>query len=80
MTTLTVEIDRKKDLPALKSFLTRLGLKYKIEEDEWSGLSEAEIKGIKIGLKDVEAGRLHTHSEVADIIEKKIIGLRSKNA
>ncbi len=32
MTTLTVEIDKEKDLPALQALLSRLGLKYRIDD------------------------------------------------
>ncbi len=34
MTTITVEIDKDKDLLALKEFTRRLGLKYQVEERE----------------------------------------------
>ncbi|HWZ03941.1 MAG TPA: hypothetical protein VNX40_10065 [Mucilaginibacter sp.] len=34
MTTLTIEIDKDKDLSALKEFIGHLGLKYQIEENE----------------------------------------------
>jgi hypothetical protein len=34
MTTITVEIDKDKDLLALKEFAGRLGLKYQVEERE----------------------------------------------
>jgi hypothetical protein len=34
MTTLTVEIDKDKDLSALKEFIGRLGLKYAVEDND----------------------------------------------
>jgi len=34
MTTITVEIDKDKDLSALKEFIGRLGLKYHVEDEE----------------------------------------------
>ena len=34
MTTLTVEINREKDLSALKEFIGQLGLKYEVEENK----------------------------------------------
>ena len=34
MATLTVQIDKKKDLPALQAILQKLGLEYEVEEDE----------------------------------------------
>ncbi|TKB97703.1 hypothetical protein [Pedobacter cryophilus] len=79
MTTITVEVDKEKDLPALKALFSRLGLKYKIEENEWIGLSEAEITGIEAGLKDVEARRVYSHADVSKIINEKINRLGTKN-
>jgi hypothetical protein len=37
MTTLTVELDRVKDLPALEALLNRLGLKYTIKDYKKTG-------------------------------------------
>jgi hypothetical protein len=34
MTTITVEIDKDKDVSALKEFIGRLGLKYHVEDNE----------------------------------------------
>jgi len=48
-------------LPELQALLSRLGLKYRIEESEWGDLSDAEIKA---GLEDIEAGRVHSHADV----------------
>ena len=81
MTTVTIEIDKKKDLPALEAVLSKMGLKFHVdEEDEWGGLSEAEIEGIKAGLADIEAGRVHTHEYVMSEMKKTIEELHKKNA
>ena len=72
MTTLTVEIDKERDLPALQALLSRLGLKYKIEEEDWGNLSDVEIEGIKAGLEDLKMGRVHAHSDVMAHINKKL--------
>jgi hypothetical protein len=45
MTTITVEIDKDKDLLALKEFAGRLGLKYQVEEREGI-LYTDEVKGM----------------------------------
>lgn len=79
MTTLTVEIDRVKDLPALQALLNRLGLKYTVTDDEWVGLSDAEVKGIQAGLEDYEAGRVHSASDVKAHMDRKISILRSRD-
>lgn len=73
MTTLTVEIDKERDLPALQAVLSRMGLKFQIsEDDDWGDLSTAEIEGIKAGLEDIEAGRTFSHEEVISRINKKL--------
>lgn len=79
MTTLTVEIDKERDLPALQALLIRMGLKYRLNGDGWGDLSDAEIDGIKAGLADIEAGRTHTHADVKAHINKKIDSLRANN-
>lgn len=71
MTTLTVQIDKEKDLSALQEVLNRLGLEYQLQ-DEWAGLSEAEIEGIKAGLEDIEAGRVYTQDEAKSRIANKL--------
>lgn len=38
-------------------------------------LSPAEKRGIKAGLADVRAGRVHTHEEVMNMIANKFKGL-----
>jgi len=40
MTTLTVEIDKEKDLPAIEAFLKKMGLEYQVEtdDDDWGDL------------------------------------------
>ncbi len=74
MTTITVEIEKDQDLPALEAALSKLGLKYHIEDDEedWGDLSEAEIDGIKAGLADSQAGRVHSHEYVMNHINEKM--------
>ena len=80
MTTLTVEIDKEKDLSALQEVLSKMGLKYHLEEEEdWGDLPEAAIEGIKAGLADSEAGRLHSHEYVMAHIEAKFKSLKEKN-
>lgn len=82
MTTLTVEIDRERDLQELQALLNRLDLKYRVEEDEgddWGDLSEAEIEGIKAGLEDSKAGRVHSHADVMAHINNKLDQLRKGN-
>ena len=81
MTTITVEIDKEKDLPALQEVLGKMGLKYHVEEedDDWGDLPEAAIEGIKAGLADIEAGRVHTHEEVMAEMNKKIQQFRKDN-
>ena len=76
MATLKVEIDRERDLPALKALLNRLGLNFKIGEDDWGNLSDAEIEGIKAGLKDIKAGRTHSHADVMAHMDAKFEQLR----
>jgi len=73
MTTLTVEIDKERDLPALQALLSRMGLKFRLADDEdWADLSDVEIEGIKAGLEDVKAGRTLSHDEVMSRIDKKL--------
>jgi len=78
MTTVTVEIDKEKDLPALEAVLSKMGLKFHVEDEEedWGDLSEGEIESIKAGLADSEAGRTHTHEYVMDRIHKKLNNLK----
>ncbi len=81
MTTITVEVDKEEDLPALQEVLGKMGLKYHVEEDDedWGDLPEAAIEGIKAGLADIEAGRTHTHEEVMAEIDRKIADYRKAN-
>ncbi|HEY4324610.1 MAG TPA: hypothetical protein VGN20_11510 [Mucilaginibacter sp.] len=82
MATLTVEIDKERDLPVLQALLDRMGLEYEVEEDneDWGDLPEAAIEGIKAGLADSEAGRTLPHDEVMARIDKKFKSLANKNA
>lgn len=80
MATLTIEIDKEKDLPAVEAFLKQMGLDYQVEDDDdWGDLPEAAIEGIKAGLADGEAGRVHSHEEVMARAREKLKHLREKN-
>jgi predicted transcriptional regulator len=82
MATLTVEIDKERDLPVLQALLTRMGLEFEVEDDaddDWGDLPEAAIEGIKAGLEDGDAGRVHSHEYVMAHMEKKLNQLRSKH-
>jgi len=82
MTTLTVEIDKERDLPVLQALLNRMDLNFEIEEnddDDWGDLPEVAIEGIKAGLADAEAGRTHSHEYVMAEMDKKIAEFRKKN-
>jgi hypothetical protein len=68
MTTLKVEIDNDRDLTELYAELTRMGLKYKIEDDTNDGrnnLPEARVKDIDAGLTDGEPKKRRT---IIDIV------------
>lgn len=82
MTTLTIEIDNESDLPALQAVLGKMGLKYHVDEegdDDWGGLPETAIEGIKAGMADSAAGRLHTHEEVMARISSTLDNWRKSN-
>jgi len=82
MVKLIVEIDKERDLPALQAILTRMGLEFEVEEeddDDWGDLPEAAIEGIKAGLADIKAGRVHSHEYVMAYMEEKMNQLRAKN-
>ncbi len=82
MTTLTVEINKEKDLPALQELLSRMGLKYQLDEydnDDWANLSESAIAGIKEGIADADAGRVQSNEYVTVIMSDKLNMLKSKN-
>lgn len=82
MTTVTIEIDKAKDLSALEAVLSKMGLKFHIEDDDedWGDLPEEAIEGIKAGLADIEAGRTHSHEYVMAEMKKTMKELRNKNA
>jgi predicted transcriptional regulator len=82
MTTITVEIDKERDLPALEAVFSKMGLKFRVEEDDdddWGDLPEKAIEGIKAGLADIEAGRTHTHEEVMAHMNEKYGHLKRKD-
>ena len=72
MATLTVEIDKERDLPVLQALLNRMGLEFSLDDDDedWGDMSEAEIEGIKAGLADSAAGRTISHAEAMSKIDK----------
>lgn len=72
MTRLTVEIDKERDLPVLKALLSRMDLRFRVDDDEWADLSEVEIEGIKSGIEDLDAGRVHSNADVMAHIDKKL--------
>jgi predicted transcriptional regulator len=74
MTTMTIEIDKERDLPVLQALLDRMGLAFEVEDDDdddWGDLSEAEIEEIKAGLADIEAGRTYSHEHVMVRMEER---------
>jgi hypothetical protein len=80
MATLTVEIDKEKDLPALEAVLSKMGLKFTIDEDDdWGDLPEEAIESIKAGIADMEAGRTHSHEYVMAEMDRKINEFRKRN-
>ncbi len=82
MTTITVEINKEQDLPVLEAVLSKMGLKFHIEEDddeEWGDLPESVIESIKAGLADSEAGRLIPHEEVMARMAKRLKDWQTKN-
>jgi len=81
MTTITVEINKEQDLPALEAVLSKMGLKFHIEEDddEWGNLPESVIESIKAGLADIEAGRTVSHEEAMARMSKVLSDWREKN-
>ncbi|MBS1528818.1 MAG: hypothetical protein JSU01_00805 [Bacteroidetes bacterium] len=82
MTTLTVEIDKEQDLPAIEAFLKKMGVEYQIETDEdddWGDIPPEAIEGIKAGLADGDAGRVRSHEEAMAHIQETVARLRKKN-
>ena len=81
MATLTMEIDKERDLPVLQALLERMGLEFELEENDenWGGLPGSAIEGIKSGIEDIKAGCVHTHAEVMTYMEEKLSRLRKKN-
>ena len=82
MTTITIELSKDQDLSVVEEELNKMGLKFRIDEDEedWGDLPEAAIEGIKAGLADIEAGRVHSHEYVMSEMKKTMEELRKKNA
>jgi hypothetical protein len=82
MTTLTLEIDNDKDLPAIEAFLKKMGLEYQIvtdDDEDWGDVPPEAVEGIKAGLADAEAGRVHSHEEVMAHMQETLNRLREKN-
>ena len=63
MTKGATKLEREEQIPAL-------------QDDDWDYRSEAEIEGIKAGLKDPEGGRMHSHEDVMAHIDKKLNSMR----
>ncbi len=76
MTTLTAQIDKERDLPEIQAVFSRMGIKFELaddsDDDDWGDLPEAAIEGIKAGLADGEAGRVHSHEYVMAHMEEKL--------
>jgi predicted transcriptional regulator len=72
MATLTVEIDKDRDLPVIEALLSSMGLEFELKDNEWADLSEPEIEAIKEGLEDIKAGRTLSHADVMARIDKKL--------
>lgn len=68
MTTLTVNIENEKDLSALTEFLSKAGMAYSVDEEEYDEALEAAIQE---GLDDIKAGRVSPHEEVWAEIKAK---------
>ncbi|HJP63756.1 MAG TPA: hypothetical protein VJ844_09955 [Mucilaginibacter sp.] len=80
MATLTIEIDKEKDLPAIEALLKKMGLEYQVEDDDdWGDLSPEAIESIKAGLADGEAGRVRSHEEAMAHVQETLDRLRKKN-
>lgn len=64
----------------LKALLNRMSLQFEVEkEEDWGGLPENAIEGIKAGLQDLAAARVHSHEFVMAAMKKKITDFRNKN-
>jgi predicted transcriptional regulator len=83
MTTLTVEVIKERDLQELQTVFTRMGLKFRIDEDaeddDWGDLPEAAIEEIKAGMEDFKAGRVHSHADVMADMKENLKRLRRNN-
>jgi predicted transcriptional regulator len=80
MATVRIEINDEGDLSILKALLNRMSLQFEVEkEEDWGGLPENAIEGIKAGLQDLAAARVHSHEFVMAAMKKKITDFRNKN-
>jgi len=76
MATVRIEINDEGDLSILKALLNRMSLQFEVEkEEDWGGLPENAIEGIKAGLQDLAAARVHSHEFVMAAMKKKITDL-----
>ena len=81
MATVRIEINDEGDLSILKALLNRMSLQFEVEkEEDWGGLPEEAIVGIKAGLEDMKAGRVHSNETVMAAMKKKITNFSNKNA
>jgi hypothetical protein len=82
MTKFSVTIEKEEDVPAFEAVLKQMGLEFEVEDDDdddWGDLPEAAIEGIKAGIADSEAGRMHSHESVMARINDTLNQLRAKN-
>jgi len=77
MTTLTVEINKDKDLLALKEFIGQLGLKYEIEENGALLYTDEVKKTLDNRYSDYKAGNVIMIS--AEESKKRVQALLEKN-
>jgi hypothetical protein len=73
MTTITVEIDKDKDLSDLKQFIDRMGLKYEVEEDEGLLYTDELEKLLDIRYEEYKNGSVEMISAIES--QKKIHAL-----
>jgi hypothetical protein len=79
MATVTIEVNKDRDLPALEAFLKKWDLITSSRATTGGDLPQKAIEGIRAGLEDVKAGRVHTHEEVVAFMTEKLDRLRAKN-
>lgn len=63
MTTLTVEIDKARDLSALKEFIAQLGLNYEIDEQEELNYTDEVKQTLDNRYQEYKEGKVQMISE-----------------